>query len=146
MPSSGISDSEYRALAEFRHQLRRFLRSSEQAAREAGLEPQQQQLLLAVKGMPDGILCSIGEVADRLQIRHHSTVELVDRLVKRGYVHRRQNGEDRRQILLQLTAKGEKTLQRLALFHRHELRTGVPRLLEVMQGRPGAPPSRTAKR
>jgi DNA-binding MarR family transcriptional regulator len=133
MPPGEISDNDYRALAEFRHQIRRFLRNSEQAARDAGLEPQQHQLLLAVRGMPDGNRCTIGEVAERLQIQHHSTVELVDRLVKRGYVQRRQGGEDRREVLLQLTTKGEKVLRELSLHHRDELRTAVPQLVDAMR-------------
>ena len=134
MPSDGISGNDYRALAEFRHQLRRFLRASEQAARDAGLEPQQHQLMLAVKGMPDDAVPTIGSVAERLQIQHHSTVELVDRLVKHGYILRKQGGEDRRQVLLQLTARGEKLLQRLASYHRQELRTAMPEFFQVMQG------------
>lgn len=133
MPSGAINENDYRALAEFRHQLRRFLRASEQAARDAGLEPQQHQLMLAVKGMPDDARCTIGDVADRLQIQHHSTVELVDRLVKRGYIQRKQGGEDRRQVLLQLTARGEKVLQRLALYHLQELRVALPELYAMMQ-------------
>jgi len=134
MSSGGISENEYRALAEFRHQLRRFLRASEQAARDAGLEPQQHQLMLAVKGMPHDVPCTIGDVAGRLQIQHHSTVELADRLVKRGYILRKPGGEDRRQVLLQVTARGEKALQRLSLYHRQELRVAMPDFFTVMQG------------
>jgi DNA-binding MarR family transcriptional regulator len=133
MPLGEISDHDYCALAELRHQIRRFLRLSEQAARDAGLEPQQHQLLLAVRGMPDGQRCTIGEVAERLQIQHHSTVELVDRLVKRGYVLRRQGGEDRREVMLMLTPKGEKALRELALYHREELRTAGPALVAALR-------------
>ena len=132
MPPTGLTARQYRALAELRHQLRRYLRESEQAAREAGLEPQQHQFLLAIKGMPAGARCTIGEVAERLQIQHHSTVELVDRLARRGFVQRRHADDDRRQVLLQLTARGEKILDLLSRFHRQELRSAAPRLAEVM--------------
>ena len=81
-----ISMAEYQALAEFRYQIRRFLRFSEQAARATGLVPQQYQLLLALKGLPNGRKATISELAERLQIKHHSTVELIDRLVKRELV------------------------------------------------------------
>ena len=79
-----ISITEYQALAEFRYELRRFLRFSEQAARAAGFEPRQHQLLLAIKGLPEGKQATISALAERLQIAHHSTVELIDRLVERG--------------------------------------------------------------
>ncbi len=97
----------YRSMADFRYHIRKFLRFSELTARAAGLEPQQYQLMLALKGMPEESHNRIGEVAERLQIQHHSTVELVDRMVRRGYIQRRRDGVDRRQVLLQLTAKGE---------------------------------------
>jgi DNA-binding MarR family transcriptional regulator len=128
-PSERIRLSDYQALAEFRYQIRRFLRFSEAAARMAGLEPHQHQLLLAVKGLPDGVPASIGEVAERLQIQHHSTVELVDRMVQRGYVHRRRGQADRRQVFLQLTAKGERILRELSRHHAGELRTLGPELV-----------------
>lgn len=111
---------DYRALAEFRFQIRKFLRLSEEAARAAGLEPQQHQLLLAVKGIPDGARARIGEIADRLQIQHHSTVELVDRLERNGYVNRRRSEHDKREVLVVLTPKAERILRELSLHH-HEL-------------------------
>ncbi len=77
-----ISMTDYYALAEIRYQIRRFLHFSEEAAREAGLVPQQHQLLLALKGLPAGRKATISELAERLQLRHHSTVELIDRLVE----------------------------------------------------------------
>lgn len=118
-----IHQSDYEALAEFRYQIRRFVRFSERAARAAGVEPQQHQLMLAVKGLPEETPATIGELAERLQIQHHSTVELVDRLVNRGLVSRKRGSEDRRQVMVQLTAKGEKLLRDLSLHHREELRT-----------------------
>jgi DNA-binding MarR family transcriptional regulator len=120
-------------MAEFRYQIRRFLRFSEHAAREAGLEPQQYQLMLAVKGLPDGERPRIGDVAERLQIQHHSTVELVDRLSKRGFVRRRRSENDRREVMLELTPKGEKILQELALHHRSEYREIAPELVAALK-------------
>ena len=114
---------DYRALAEFRYQIRKFLRFSEEAARAAGLEPQQHQLLLAVKGMPDGMRARIGEIADRLQIQHHSTVELVDRLERNGYVNRKRNDQDKREVLIGLTPKADRVLRELALHHHEMLQT-----------------------
>jgi DNA-binding MarR family transcriptional regulator len=127
------SQPNYRAMAEFRYQIRRFLRFSEHAAREAGLEPQQYQLMLAVKGLPDGEKPRIGDVAERLQIQHHSTVELVDRLSKRSLVRRRRSENDRREVLLELTAKGERLLQELALHHRSEIREMGPELVTSLR-------------
>jgi DNA-binding MarR family transcriptional regulator len=88
--------ADYQSLAELRYQIRRFLHFSEQAAREAGLEPRQHQLLLTMKGLPPGTRPRIGELAQRLQIQHHSAVELVNRLAAGGYVRRHRGGEDRR--------------------------------------------------
>ena len=124
--------ANYEALAELRYQIRRFLRFSEQAARKASLEPRQHQLMLALKGLPRGTRPRIAELAERMQIEHHSTVELVKRLAKRGYV-RRQPGEDRREVLLNLTAKGEKVLRRLSLHHQDELRTRGPALVAALE-------------
>ncbi len=100
--------SDYEALAELRYQIRRFLSFSEQAARGAGLEPRQHQLMLALKGLPAQSRPTIGELAERLQIQHHSAVELVNRLVAAGYIRRTRAGEDRREVLLSLTPKGER--------------------------------------
>ncbi len=114
-----MSAADYQALAEFRYQIRRFLRFSEQAARRAGLEPAQHQLLLAVKafaGEP-----SVGELAERLQLRHHSVVGLIDRLAESGLVGRSRAEGDRRQVRIGLTPKGEAVLRELSLEHRAEL-------------------------
>ena len=114
-----MSAADYQALAEFRYQVRRFLRFSEQAARRAGLEPAQHQLLLAVKastGEP-----GVGQLAERLQLRHHSVVGLIDRLAESGLVRRSRAEGDRRQVRIWLTAKGEAVLHELSLEHRAEL-------------------------
>jgi DNA-binding MarR family transcriptional regulator len=125
--------ADYESLAELRYQIRRFLRFSEQAAREAGLEPRQHQLMLTLKGLPTGIRPRIGELAERLQIRHHSAVELVNRLAAGGYVRRHRGGEDRREVLLSLTAKGEKILRELSLHHKDELRMRGPALVAALK-------------
>jgi DNA-binding MarR family transcriptional regulator len=104
------SAADYRALADFRHQLRRFLAFSETSARAAGLEPQQHQVLLAIKGLPTQCLATIATLADRLQIQHQSAVELVDRLEAKGLVHRTRDQHDRRRVLISLTETGEEEL------------------------------------
>jgi len=123
---------EYRALAEFRYQIRRFLQFSAEAARAQGLEPQQHQLLLAIRGLPDTARPTIGEVAERLQIQHHSAVELVNRLSERGAIRREADGEDRRQVLLRLTSQGEALLRGLSLEHHRELETTGPVLAKAL--------------
>jgi DNA-binding MarR family transcriptional regulator len=124
---------DYRALAELRYQIRRFLHFSEQAALSASLEPRQHQLMLALKGLPEGVRPRIGELAERLQIQHHSTVELVNRLAAAGYVSRSRGATDRREVLLALTTKGERVLRELSLHHQNELRLQGPELLRVLR-------------
>jgi DNA-binding MarR family transcriptional regulator len=124
---------DYQALAELRYQIRRFLRSSEDAARSAGLEPQQHQLLLAIKGLPQDVQPTVGELAERLQIRHHSVVELIDRLAHRGYVRRRRSETDRRKVFVDMTPEGEEVLHRLTVEHEAELRTAGPALLSAIK-------------
>ena len=129
-PASAV---DYRALAEFRYQIRKFLTFSQQAARAAGIDPQQHQLLLAICGLPEQIKPSIRAMAERLQIRHHSAVELIDRSVAHGLVERRRDGVDRRQVTIHLTAKGEKLLAELSVHHRDELRTAGRELARVLR-------------
>jgi len=130
-PDEG-SITEYQTLAEFRYQLRRFLRFSEQTARTAGLEPQQHQLLLAVKGLPQGRKATVGTVAERLQLAHHSTVELIDRLVERGFVQRCRDEADQRRVLVNLTPQGEEMLRKLSLAHQAELRSVGSALVQML--------------
>jgi DNA-binding MarR family transcriptional regulator len=125
--------SDYASLAELRYQIRCFLSFSEQAARAAGLEPRQHQLLLGLKGLPRTARPTIGEIAERLQIQHHSTVELVNRLSAAGYIRRTRGGEDRREVLLSLTPKGERVLRDLSLHHRAELRSAGPALVKALR-------------
>ena len=108
---------DLRALAAFRYELRCFLAFSEQAARAAGIEPQQHQLLLAVAGLPEGRRPNIRTLAERLCVQHHTTVALVDRLEQRGLLERERSTEDKREVLLRLTAAGDELLQRLSLAH-----------------------------
>jgi DNA-binding MarR family transcriptional regulator len=127
-----MGNIDYLALAEFRYHIRRFLNFSERAARAAGLEPQQHQALLAVKGIPEGRKATIGFVAERLQIRHHSAVELVNRLEKSGLLRRVRSRIDRREVQVVLTPRGEKVLQRLSAANQSELRTLAPVLLRAL--------------
>jgi DNA-binding MarR family transcriptional regulator len=129
----GITAKDYEALAEFRRRIRLFLKFSEQAVRRTGLEPKQHQLLLALKGLPSNVRPRIAELASRMQIRHHSAVELANRLQEAGFVRRRPGKEDRREVLLQLTARGEKVLRELSLHHGEELRSQGPELLESLR-------------
>jgi DNA-binding MarR family transcriptional regulator len=128
-----LSLEEYRALAEFRYQIRKFLGFSEEQVRAAGMEPQQHQLLLAIKGLPDGVTATIGELAERLQLRHHSTVELVNRLEKLGYAAREASKLDRRQVIVHLTHSGAAILRKLSLAHHQELEAAGPRLAKALR-------------
>lgn len=123
----------YRALAEFRYEVRRFQNLSEQAARAAGIEPQQYQALLAIKGLPASSSATVGLLAERLQIQHHSAVELADRLEAHGLLKRTRNRKDRRQVLLRLTTRGEEILRQIALPHRADLRSSGLTLLRALQ-------------
>ena len=123
---------DYQSLAEFRHQIRRYIRFSEKEVRNAGLEPRQYQLLLALKGLPEGVRPRIAEIAEQLQIQHHSAVELVDRLEVSGLVHRQRGSKDRREVLVVPTAAGEKILHDLVVHHRAELSTRGPALIAAL--------------
>lgn len=123
----------YRALAEFRFQIRRFLHFSEEQVRSLGLEPQQHQLLLTVKGLPPGTNATISELADRLQLRHHSVVELVDRMQRHGYVVRGTGKQDRRQVIVRLTSSGSNVLRKLSLAHHQELEKAGPALFLALR-------------
>lgn len=115
--------SEYEALSEFRYQLRRFLHFSEQAARSGGLTPLQYQLLLHVQGFPGRNWATVGELAERLQMKPHGTVALISRCEESGLVRRQTGTTDRRQVEIRLLPAGEKILERLAGLHKTELRS-----------------------
>jgi DNA-binding MarR family transcriptional regulator len=127
-----MARTDYRMLAEVRERIRSYLRFSEHAARDAGLEAQQYQLLLALKGLPEGVVPSIGELATRLLIEHHSAVGLVDRLEARGLLRRRRDEQDGRRIVLEMTPLGERIIKELASVHQEELRNVAPDLIEAL--------------
>jgi len=131
--SNGLGTTDYQALAEFRYQIRRFLRFSEEAARQAGLEPQHYQLMLAIKGASEIAEPRIADLAERLQIQHHSAVELVNRLVNRSLIRKTRGNKDRREVQVNLTPQGERILKQLALHHREELRTLAPALVSALK-------------
>jgi DNA-binding MarR family transcriptional regulator len=133
LASRAITYQEFQALAELRYQIRHFLNFSEAAARDAGVEPQQHQLLLALKGLGAGRRPTVGALAERLQIQHNSAVELVKRSTRRGLVRRRTSPTDRREALLCITAKGEAVLRRLSLAHREELRSRGKALVRALR-------------
>ena len=120
-------------MAELRYQIRRFLRFSETAARQAGIEPQQHQLLLAVRGLPESLKSTVGVLAERMQLQHHSAVELIDRLVDRGFLCRLRATDDRRQVLVKLTHDGEEFLKTLSLHHLQELQSTGPKFVRILQ-------------
>jgi DNA-binding MarR family transcriptional regulator len=130
--TSGMTSAEFRALAEFRYRIRIYLNGSEEAARNAGLEPQQYQLMLALRGLPVGREASIRDLAERMQLRHHSVVELVDRLERSSLLRRERSQSDRRQVIVHLTPRGEKILTRLAKQRIAELRTSAPALVKAL--------------
>lgn len=125
MPSSPIAlaKADYEALSEFRYQLRRFLRFSEDAAQSEGLTPLQYQLLLHIKGYPGREWATVGELAHRLQTQQHGVVALISRCEAAGLVVRTVSAVDRRQVEVRLTVAGDTCLQRLARLHHTELRS-----------------------
>jgi DNA-binding MarR family transcriptional regulator len=139
-----IGIGTYRALAELRYRIRRFLAFSEAAARAAGIEPQQHQLLLVLKALRPGEPRTIALVAERLQIRHNSAVDLVTRSVQRGVVERRAGQSDRREVALRITPTGQRLLRRLSLAHRAELRSEAPSLIVALDSVVERPKKRRA--
>jgi DNA-binding MarR family transcriptional regulator len=131
--TEALMATDYQRLAEFRSLLRQFMRFSEQAAGGAGLTPQQHQALLAVKGFGGAGPLTIGELAERLGIRHNSAVGLVDRLLANSLVKRQSGAEDRREVLLTLTAKADRILAELSTAHRDELQRIAPLLQDSLK-------------
>jgi DNA-binding MarR family transcriptional regulator len=128
-----LHPEDFRALAEFRYQIRAFLHFSEEAARVEGLSPQQHQLLLALKGFPDGARPTVMDIAERLHLRHHSAVELTNRMVATGMIRKSRDREDRRRAWLLITARGEAVLRRLSLTHREQLQSRGKDLIRAVQ-------------
>jgi DNA-binding MarR family transcriptional regulator len=127
-----LSQVEYRRLAEFRYLIRCFLEFSEVAAVRAELTSRQHQALLMIKGAPEGILPTIGYLAERLRVQHHSAVELVDRLAEAGLITREPDAVDRRRVQLKLTRVAETRLGRLSASHLDELQRLRPALLQLL--------------
>jgi DNA-binding MarR family transcriptional regulator len=116
-----LAKAEFEALAEFRYQLRRFLRFSEEVTRESGITPLQYQLMLQIKGFPGRDWATVGELAERLQAKHHGVVALVSRCESLGLVQRQASASDLRRVEIRLTPEGERCASRLARLHRDEL-------------------------
>jgi DNA-binding MarR family transcriptional regulator len=138
VPPTQLSDADYVSLAELRFRLRTFLAFSESQARSVGLEPRQHQLLLALRGLPAGQRPTIGTLAERMILKHHTAVELVDRLERLELVKREADPDDGRVALVTITARGRGMLDRLSLSHRAELAKTGPALLESLQTLLGA--------
>lgn len=128
-----ITKAHYETLAELRYALRQFLRFSENAAQAAGVTPQQHQAMLAIKGFPGRDHITIGELAERLQILHHSAVGLANRLVAENYARRAPDQNDRRQVRLTLTIRGETVLEKLSATHREQLQRIGPQINQLLK-------------
>jgi DNA-binding MarR family transcriptional regulator len=129
---SKLTNASYRQLAAFRYEMRKFLAFSEHAARNAGIEPQQHQLLLAIRGLPSGLRPTIGAVAERLCVQHHTAVGLVDKLEGHGLLERQRGTTDKREVLLRLTAEGEAILRRLSALHQQQLGVVGPAMVNAL--------------
>ena len=129
-----ITPEEYRALAALRYRIRLFLREGDAAARRAGVEPQQYLLMLAVQGLPEGTEPTIQVLAEQLTLKHNSTVELIDRLERRGYVRRSRSRKDRRRVLVSLLPPGERLVAKVAEQRITELRAEGAALANAIDG------------
>jgi len=127
-----VTTVEYRALAELRYRIRHFLQEGDAAARRSNLEPQQYLLLLTIRGLPSGAASTIGTLAERLALKHHSTVELIDRLQARGLVRRSRSATDRREVLVSLSTRGKTLVERVAQQRLGELQAGGEALAEAI--------------
>ena len=132
-----MTSRQYKALADFRYELRRFLRYSEQVTRKEGLTPLQYQLMLQLKGYPGREWATVGELAERLQSQHHGVVALVSRCAAQGWVSRQQSTTDRREVEVHLTAEGQRMVDGVARLHREELLNlegafEVPRIQDLL--------------
>ena len=121
MSARSLTDRQFLSLAEFRYQVRRFLHFSERECRARGLQPQHYQLIVTIRGLPLHKTPTVGTLAERMQMEHHSMVELLDRASQEGLVARKRDARDRRRVAIHLTAKGEKLANELAADHVMEL-------------------------
>ena len=131
MPAE-ITTHEYRALSELRYRIRRFLQEGDTISRTMGLEPQQYLLLLAIRGLPEGEEATVRTLAERLALKHHSAVELIDRLEAHGYVRRTRGREDRRRVLISLLPRGERLLEQVVRHRINELRANGHELVRTI--------------
>ena len=130
--SEAFSERDYALLAAFRQELREFLHFSEKAARAAGLHPRQHQALLAVRGYPRRDAVTVGDLAGKLKIRHHTAVELVNRMEAKGLIRKGGDPDDGRRVLVRLTGRGERALEKLSAAHKAELARVGPALKEIL--------------
>jgi DNA-binding MarR family transcriptional regulator len=128
-----ITSEEYQALAELRYRIRHFLREGDVVVRAAGLEPQQYLLLLMIRGLRDGEEATVRTLAERLALKHHSAVELIDRLETHGYVRRTRGRDDRRRVLISLLPRGERVLEVVAQERINELRSHGHQLVRAIE-------------
>src|SRR5579859_6381164 len=133
MMAPDITPAEYRALAELRYCIRHFLREGDAKARAVGLEPQQYLMLLAIRGLPEGSESTIQTLAERLALKHHSAVELIDRLETHGYVRRTRSRDDRRRVFVSLLPRGDRLLRQVAQNRISELRTSGEALVGAIE-------------
>jgi DNA-binding MarR family transcriptional regulator len=141
---AAITTEEIRALSELRYRIRHFLSEGDAVARAAGLEPQQYLLLLMVRGLPDDQEATVRTLAERLALKHHSVVELIDRLEAHGYVRRTRGHDDRRRVLVSLLPRGQRMLEDVARQRINELRSSgrqLVRAIEQLLDGPQKPPS-----
>ncbi len=131
-PSPRLTEADYKVLAGFRYELRRFLAFSKREAEGAGLKPQQYQALLALKAKGPSEPMAAKELADELFIRLSTAVELIDRLQDQNLVARTASPDDGRRMLVSLTPEAETVLQNLAAVHMAELKAHVPQLIDLL--------------
>src|SRR3984957_3113843 len=127
-----VSDTDYRALAELRYRIRHFVQEGDAAAQCSNLEPQQYLMLLAIRGLPQGALATISTLAERMALKHHSAVELIDRLESHGLVRRSRSEGDKREVRVALRAQGSKLLDRVARERLGELKAGGAALADAI--------------
>jgi len=130
---SRLTLQDYESLADFRYLLRKFLRFSKDFLRSAGLSPEQYEALLAIKASATSSGLTILHLSERLQVKHHSAVNTVDRLAERKLITRQTSATDRRQRHLKLTDRGEKLIEELAAVHRKEMRSRSPEMIKALQ-------------
>lgn len=132
--SGTFGREEYRALAEYRYLVRRYLRHMENTSRAAGIHHQQYQLLLAIEGLPEGKTSTIATLAERMQLNHNTTVELANRCERRGLLTRKRSATNYRAVVLTITPQGKATLEKLVAAAQEELRVLGPSLVESVWG------------